>query len=119
MFDARNGLTSLAEARSDDVRKRCVVMLGTNAVALAEKAWALHVWLVEADDWLTAHPQHPAFRKNEERWLKAVKRYQDAMDLLAELVAALERHQPRAQHQQSAMPIGGIAASQHQRHWEV
>lgn len=59
--------------------------------ALAEKAWALHQWLVKADDWLEANPDAPDFATREDRWLERLTRYEEAMTVLGEALTVLGR----------------------------
>lgn len=119
MDDVRNRLDTFDPLGDDDAVRRTLTILRADSVLLAEKIWDLHVWLVRSDDWLAANPTHPDYARNEDRWLRAVKRYQAAMDLLAEIIAALEQHPPRATVEQVAMPMAGMAASGHTPHWEV
>lgn len=93
VLDARAGMAALAATRDANQRTYVAGLLRREAVTLAEQCWMRHVWLNDSDEWLAAHRDEldaDDLKAREDRWLLNLRQYQVAMDLLDQVLEALQ-----------------------------
>jgi hypothetical protein len=79
-------MNAVAEATPAERRHRMVDLM-TAGVELRDRMAKLQQWLVDADAYLTAHPNLADFTERENRYLERLRSYQEMHDVLG---AALE-----------------------------
>jgi hypothetical protein len=82
----RLAMNAVAEAQPQDRRHRLCALM-TAGVELRDRMAKLHQWLIDADAYLTAHPDLPDFTDRENRYVQRLRDYQEMHDALG---AALE-----------------------------
>jgi hypothetical protein len=83
----RLAMNAVTDATPDERRQRLMELYAA-AVALRDLTTRYHDWLVTEDAWLDEHaaeypPNDPGFLAREEKYLRRVIQYQEAMDVLS------------------------------------